>query len=257
MSTSNKIRSTITDLPKGSVFSCTDFLSVGTRASIDQALYRMVHAREIIRFARGLYTVAGEVNTNAVVLAIEKKTGERVGKALLNPSTSTAMTIPTSGLSRTVVTCGHQIQFRRMSQRKIQLSQTAKGLVLLDLWNRGMKDLTTIEIKRATGNWSQSEIDRYATLIPEWLRSSMKQSNEQRKSIQLGLSGPYDWSSTQIKDHVLITKVLEKHKFEDLVRVCFYYGVSRVKRVFRNSVFDSITKATVRRMLKNISKGLS
>ena len=60
-----------------------------------------------------------------------------------------------------------------------------------------------------------------------------------------------------MKDHVLITKVLEKHKFEDLVRMCFYYGVSRVKRVFRNSVFDSITKPIVRRMLKNISKGLS
>jgi hypothetical protein len=93
----------------------------------------------------GLYTVAGEVDTNAIALAIEKKTGERLGKALINPSTSTVM-IPTSGLSRTVVTGGHQIQFRRMSQRKIQLSQTAKGLVLLDLWNRGMKDLTTMKL---------------------------------------------------------------------------------------------------------------
>lgn len=215
----------------------------------------MVLTREIIRIARGLYTVAGEVDTNAVAPAIEKKTGERVGKALINPSTSTVM-IPTSGLSLTVVTGSHQIQFRRMSQRKIQLSQTAKGLVLLDLWNRGMKDLTTIEIKRATGNWPQSEVDRYATLIPEWLRSSMKQSNEQRKSIKLGLSGAYDWCSTQMKDHVLITKVLEKHKFEDLVRVCFYYGVSRVKRVFRKSGFDSMTNAILKRMLKNITKGL-
>jgi hypothetical protein len=80
MSTANKIRSTIIDLPKGSVFSCTDFLSVGTRASNDQALYRMVHARQIIRFARGLYTVAGEVDTNAVALAIEKKLANALAK---------------------------------------------------------------------------------------------------------------------------------------------------------------------------------
>jgi len=251
------IRSSITELPKGTVFSSADFLSVGSRASIDQTLYRMVNAREIVRIARGLYTVADEVDAHTVALAIEKKTGERIGNALLHPSSSSAVMIPTSGTSRTVITGSHQIQFRRMSQRKIQLSETEKGLVLLDLWNRGMKDLTTIEINRATGNWLQSEIDGYAALIPEWLRSAIKQSNEQRKSTKLGLSGAYDWSSTQIKDHVLISKVLEKHKFEDLVRLCLYYGVSRVKRVFRQSEFDSMTSASVARMLKNISKGLS
>jgi hypothetical protein len=257
MSTSNKIRSNIAEFPKGKVFSSADFLSVGSRASIDQTLYRMVNAHEIVRIARGLYTVAGEVDTHTVALAIEKKTGERIGNALLNPSTSTVIMLPTSGLSRIVITSGHQIQFRRMSQRKVQLSQTAKGLVLLDLWNHGMKNLTTIEIKRATSDWSQKDIDGYASLIPEWLRSALKQSYEQRKSIKLGLSGAYDWSSTQIKDHALITKVLEKHKFEDLVRLCLYYGVSRVKKVFKQSAFDSMTSASVKRMLRNISKGLS
>ena len=257
MRTSNKIRSSIVDMPKGAVFSSADFLSVGTRASIDQTLYRMVNASEIIRIARGFYTVAKEVDTHTVALAIENKTGERVGKALLNSSTSPTIVVPTSGLSRTVITGGHQVQFRHMSQRKVPLSQTAKGLVLLRLWNRGMKNLTTIEIKYAMDNWSQSEIDKYAPLIPEWLLSAMKQSHEQRKSIQLGLSGAYDWSSTQIKDHALISKVLEKHKFEDVVRLCLYYGVPRVKRVFKRSDFDSMTSSSVTRMLKNISKGLS
>jgi hypothetical protein len=56
MSTSNRIRSSITELPKGTVFSRADFLSLGSRASIDQTLYRMVNAREIVRIARGLYS---------------------------------------------------------------------------------------------------------------------------------------------------------------------------------------------------------
>jgi hypothetical protein len=30
------------------------------------------------------------------------------------------------------------------------------------------------------------------------------------------LSGAYDWSNPNIKDDVLIGKVLEKHKFEDV-----------------------------------------
>jgi hypothetical protein len=257
MSTSNKIRSTIAKLPKGAVFSSADFVSLGTRASIDQTLYRMVNAHEIVRIARGLYRVAGEVDSSAVTLAIQKKTGERVGATVSNLSASTVIVVPTSGQSRTLITDTHQIQFRRMSQRKIKLSQTSKGLVLLDLWNRGMKNLTMVEIKQATSDWSENEINAYISLIPEWLRSALKQSYEQRKSIKIGLSGAYDWSNTQIKDHALISKVLEKSKFEDVVRLCHYYGVSRVKRVFKQSVFDPITNASVTRMLRNINKGFN
>ena len=256
MSISKKIHFSIANMPKGAVFSSADFLTIGSRSSIDQTLYRMVNACEIIRVARGLYTLANEIDTNAVVLAVEKKTGEQIGQVLLNASTSATLVVPTSGLSRTVIAGGHPVHFRHMSQRKVQLSQTTKGQVLLELWNRGMKNLTTIEIKSATDHWSQSEIDQYAPLIPEWLRSAIKQSYEKRKSIQIGLSGAYDWSSSQIKDHVLISKVLEKHKFEDVVRLCFYYGVPRVKRVFKRSELDPMTCSSVKRMLKNISKGL-
>ncbi len=257
MSTSNKICFTISELPKGAVFSSTDFVSLGTRASIDQTLYRMVNAREIVRVARGFYTVSGNVNNSTLADAIQKKTGEEVGQALPNSPGSKVMMVPTSGQSRTVITDTHQIQFRRMSQRKIKLSQTAKGLIMLELWNRGIKNLTTIEIKNATGDWSESEIEAYTSLVPDWLRSAVKQSNEQRKSIKIGLSGAYDWSNPQIKDYALISKVLEKPKFEDIVRLCHYYGVTRVKRVFRQNAFEPMTNATVARMLKNISKGFN
>jgi hypothetical protein len=155
-----------------------------------------------------------------------------------------------------VINGTHQVQFRRMSPRKIKLSQTEKGLVLLDLWNRGIKNLTTLEIQRATRDWSVSEIEQYVSLIPEWLRLAIEQSNEPRKSIKIGLSGAYDWSNTHIKDRVLISKVLEKHKFEDVFRLCLHYGVTRVKRVFKQCEFDPMTTASVTRMLKNISKGL-
>jgi len=257
MSTSNKIRSTISELPKGAIFSSADFISLGTRASIDQTLYRMVNASEIVRIARGFYTVSGNVNNRTLADAIQKKTGEEVGQALPNSTGSKVMMVPTSGQSRTLITDTHQIQFRRMSQRKIKLSQTAKGLIMLKLWNRGIRNLTTIEIKNATGDWSESEIEAYTSLIPDWLRSAVKQSNEQRKSMKIGLSGAYDWSNPQIKDHVLIRKVLEKPKFEDIVRLCHYYGVSRVKRVFWQNAFEPMTNATVARMLKNISKGFN
>jgi hypothetical protein len=50
--------------------------------------------------------------------------------------------------------------------------------------------------------------------------------------------------------------VLERHKFEDVARLCFYYGVPKVKRVFKRRAFEPRTTASVTRMLSNISKGL-
>lgn len=165
-------------------------------------------------------------------------------------------TVQTSGPTRTVKVAGQTLHFRRMSQRKVQLAQSAKGRVLLALWTRGMKHLTTLEIQRAIGDWTKNELDRYAAMVPAWLRTAMAQANAPRKSVKIGLSGAYDWSNPHIKDDVLIGKVLETHKFEDVVRLCLFYGVPKVRRVFKNREFDPMTQASVTRMLRNISKGL-
>ena len=254
MSTTEQIRSAIANMPPGAVFSSANFLSAGTRAAVDQALLRMKKAGQIVRVARGLYAVAGDVKTDAVALAVAHKTGEHVGAALTGPS-SKVLVVPTSGQTRTVRAGNSLLQFRRMSQRKIELAGSPKGRVLLDLWRRGAKKLTTLDIKRATGDWPEEELDQFARLIPEWLRAAIQQSNAQRKSVKMGLSGAYDWSSTHIKDHALISKVLEKHKFEDVVRVCLFYGIPKVRRVFRQHDYGQMTNASVARMLANIRQG--
>ena len=256
MRTSEMIRQAIADKPTGAVFSSADFLSMGSRAAVDQALLRMMRTGTIERVARGLYALAGQhLDAQTVASALAQKTGERVGLA---PSAgpNDLLVVPTSGLSRTIKAAGHTVQFRRMSQRKIQLAASPKGKTLLEFWTQGIKNLTTLEIQRATGDWMQGEIDSYAALIPAWLRTAIQQANTPRKSIKMGLSGAYDWSNPNIKDDVLIGKVLEKHKFEDVARLCFYYGVPKVKRVFKRRAFEPMTSATVTRMLRNISKGL-
>ena len=88
-------------------------------------------------------------------------------------------------------------------------------------------------------------------------RWNTQQANAPGKSVKLGLSGAYDWSNPNIRDDVLIGKVLEVHKFEDVARLCFYYGVSKVKRVFKRCELGQMTRDIVTRMLGNISKGLS
>ena len=256
MRTSEMIRQAIAGQPQGAVFSSADFLAAGSRAAIDQALFRLMKAGTIVRVARGLYAAAGQqVDAQTVASALAHKTGERVGVAPTQ-GPGDVLVVPTSGLSRTVKTAGHTVHFRRMSQRKVQLAASPKGRVLLELWTRGMKSLTTPEIQRATGDWLEGEIDNYATLIPAWLRTAIQQANAPRKSVKIGLSGAYDWSNPNIRDDVLIGKVLEKHKFEDVARLCFYFGVPKVKRVFKRRAFEHMTSASVARMLSNISKGL-
>lgn len=256
MRTSEKIRQAIAGLARGTVFSSADFLAVGTRAAVDQALFRLMKAGAIVRVARGLYAAPGQqVDAQTVASALANKTGERVGLAPAE-GPSDVLVVPTSGLSRTVKAAGHTVEFRRMSQRKVQLAASPKGGVLLALWTRGRRNLTTLEIQRATGEWAEGEIDRYAALIPAWLRTAIDQANAPRKSTKIGLSGAYDWSNSNIRDDVLIGKVLETHKFEDVARLCFYYGVPRVKRVFKRGAFEPMTSASVTRMLSNISKGL-
>ena len=256
MQTSEKIRQAIADKPLGAVFSSADFLSVGTRAAVDQTLFRMMSAGIIERVARGLYVTAGQrVDAQTIAHAMAQKTGEQVGLAPA-AGADDLLVVPTSGLTRTVTAAGYTVQFRRMSQRKVQLAASLKGRVLLELWNRGMQNLTTLDIQRATGDWAEGEMDNYAALIPAWLRTVIHQANATRKSIKIGLSGAYDWSNPNIKDDVLIGHVLEKHKFEDVARLCFYYGVPKVKRVFKRRAFEPMTSASVTRMLGNISKGL-
>jgi hypothetical protein len=164
--TSQLIQQAITDQPYGAVFSSTDFLSVGTRAAVDQALFRLMKDGTIVRVSRGLYAVAGQrVDAQTVASALARKTGERVGFAPANGH-GDVLVVPTSGLSRTLMAAGHTLQFKRMSQRKVQLAASPKGQVLLALWTQGMKKLTTLEIQRATGDWSEGEVDNYAALIP-------------------------------------------------------------------------------------------
>jgi len=145
---------------------------------------------------------------------------------------------------------------RSIRQRKAELAASPEGLVLLDLWARGQRNLTTIEIRRAVGDWSTEDLDRHVGLIPAWLRSALQRSLAPRKSARIGLSGAYDWSNPQVDDEVLIARVLEKHRFEDVARLCFHYGLPKVTRVFRKREFDPIARACLTRMLSNIGRGL-
>jgi hypothetical protein len=72
----------------------------------------------------------------------------------------------------------------------------------------------------------------------------------------MGLSAPYDWSNSNIKDDALIYRVLEKHRFEDVAQLCKHYGIARVSALC-DGMEDRNVKAMLRRMLTNIARGFA
>ncbi|MFA7242660.1 MAG: winged helix-turn-helix domain-containing protein [Sulfuricellaceae bacterium] len=73
-----------------------------------------------------------------------------------------------------------------------------------------------------------------------------------RKSRQLALSAPFDWSNPQIPDDALIAKTVASLRFEDVVRLCAHYGTDRVRAVVASSVADPLPRAILDRQLRNI-----
>lgn len=225
MSTFQLIQAQACQLEAGQLLAATDCLSMGTRAAIDQALYRMVKSGQLVRVSRGLYALERPANAQELAAALADKKG---------------------GLSAR----------RTSSPRKMALAKTAHGRVLLDLWARGEQALTRKEIKAATADWRPQDLDAYLSLLPAWLRVALLQCHAKAKSVQLGLAGAYSWSNPQPRDELLIAKVLEQHRFEDMVRVCAHFGMPKVRRVFRQLVYEPMPRACVSRMLGNIAKGL-
>lgn len=78
-----------------------------------------------------------------------------------------------------------------------------------------------------------------------------------RKSEQLGLSFPYDWSNPDISDDALILNVLKRGLYADICRVCAYFGFNAVDRLASELGEPDVTKRSLTRMLKNIKIGFA
>lgn len=79
-----------------------------------------------------------------------------------------------------------------------------------------------------------------------------------RKSEELGLSFPYDWSNPSLPDELLIDRVLERGIYEDIARITAAYGIqaisARAKTVISNIPHAA---ANINRMLENLQAALS
>jgi HTH-type transcriptional regulator/antitoxin HipB len=72
----------------------------------------------------------------------------------------------------------------------------------------------------------------------------------------LGLSFPYDWSNPLISSEALIINVLKRGIFEDICKVCAFFGIDTVDNLARIAFKDE-PSLIYPRMISNIRRGFA
>ena len=192
MKVSQQISMAVQSIIVGEPFLSSNFLAIGSRAAVDQALYRMAKSGEILRVARGVYVKpktnaligAVQPGSQSIVAAISKATGETIGitgvEAERLMGLTTQMQIrpvyTTSGRSRTIRAGKMEIQLKHVSSRKLSLATKPAGIAMLALWNRGQKKLNAQEVKSVINRLEpneRKEMRSLLPLIPGWLAQAI------------------------------------------------------------------------------------
>ena len=179
---------------RGTVHVPTDFLDLGTRAAVDQALARLARRGEIRRLARGVYDYPnvhprlGDLTPplHQVADAIARSTGSRIqisgaqaanqlGLSSQVPAKSEYLT---DGTTR-VVRIGRQaIEFRHAAPRTLVGSGTAAGVVFQALRHVGRDHITSDVISRIREALAEDDLDvvsAHSNQAPAWMQPVLRQ----------------------------------------------------------------------------------
>ncbi|WP_166360649.1 DUF6088 family protein [Pseudomonas akapageensis] len=159
-------------LPEGEVLSPKEFLSVGSRAAIDQAFSRLARAGQLMRICRGMYVapVKSRFGTRApepekVIQALAEKTGEAVTSSGARAANSLGLTqqVPvrqvflTSGRARTL----------RIGKAEVQINHAPRWMLAASAAGEAVRALAWLGEKH-----SSSMIHQLHRRLPEseWVR---------------------------------------------------------------------------------------
>lgn len=189
MTTANAVRQAIEALPEGKAFLAKDLLQLGTRAAVDQVLYRMAKDKEIMRVARGIYMrPRWNKYVNAPVMPEPYEVAELVAKTRgtkIGPTGAEAahilglsMQMPTQAVYVTTGRTGevkvgqNTIHLRHVSPRQMQYAGTAVGTAIAAIRYLGRERVTpkVIATLEQTLTKEQFQTLRTATTaLPAWV----------------------------------------------------------------------------------------
>ena len=186
--TAGLIRQRIDGLPVGEPFTPTDFLTCGTRASVDQTLYRLVKGGAIERVTRGVFVRPEVSRFVGKVMPDPRKVAEMIGKSTgsiiqthgaeaarlleLTTQVPTQSVFSTSGPSKRIRVGKMEIHLRHICQRKLALAGRPAGLALAAMWYLGKAEVTPSLIERIRRKLSGDEFEALKSVIhsmPAWM----------------------------------------------------------------------------------------
>ncbi|MBX9947759.1 MAG: hypothetical protein K2Y39_01220 [Candidatus Obscuribacterales bacterium] len=188
MTTANAVRQAIVAMPEGKAFPAKDLLQYGTRAAVDQVLYRMAKDNEIQRIARGIYArpkwnkyVNAPVMPEPIEVAelVAKTRGAKIGltgaeavhKLGLSTQMPTQPVYATTGRTSEIKIGKNTIRFRHVSPRKMQFAGTPVGMAIAALRYLGKKQVTPHIIAKLEQVLTKEDFQtlRHATTaLPSW-----------------------------------------------------------------------------------------
>lgn len=192
VTTAQQIRLRIQESPVGEPFTPTAFLECGTRASVDQALSRLVKSGFISRVTRGMFVrpesnrFVGKVMPAPIQVAqtIAKTTGsivqvhgaEAARQFELTTQVPTQPVFTTSGPSKRIRVGKMEIRLQHVCQRKLSLAGRPAGVALAALWYLGKGEVTPLVIEKIRHKLSFTEFEALksaTSAMPSWMSDAL------------------------------------------------------------------------------------
>lgn len=178
--------------PRGTVFVPSDFLDLGSRAAIDQALSRLAGTGTLRRVARGVYDCprqhprlgALSPSLPRVAAAIARATGSRLqiagaqaaNQLGLSTQVPARLAFLTDGPTRTIRVGNRAIDFRHASPRTLAGAGTAAGIVIQALRHLGRHaiapDVVT-QVRSVLRGGDRKAVGAHVSHAPAWMRPAL------------------------------------------------------------------------------------
>ena len=191
MSTTKTIRHRIMQIPRGEPFTNKMFLKLGSRASVDKALSRLIKENVIQRIIRGVYMrpkknrFIGNImpSVNQIVQVVARDHGEVIqvsgAEAIQLFELSTQVpTIPvfyTSGPTRVLQIGNLPVKLKHVCRRKLYHAGKRAGLALSALWHIGKDNINANVVSTIRSNLTAEEFETLKnTDIPAWMAVALE-----------------------------------------------------------------------------------
>lgn len=179
---------------KGSVFTPSRFLDLGSRTAVDKVLSRLAQKGTIRRLARGLYDyperhpIMGTLapSPDGIASALAGKQGIRLqpsgayaaNRLGLSTQVPARIVYLTDGPSRTVKVGNQEIRLQRTTPRNMGTAGRVSGLVIQALRHLGQKHVDEAVIQTLKGKLSDQDKKRLMTDIacaPAWVGKHLRE----------------------------------------------------------------------------------